>query len=442
MNRDDVDWRGYFPAVVTPFTEDGRLDLDTLADLVNFYADNGMHGMVINGTCGEWFSQNHDERRAVAETVVATAAGRMRVLISCTDYTADNVVKLARHALSVGADGVLASPPPYSKLFPNEIIAYYQDISDGIKAQFPDGPLVVYNWPHGSGVDIGPDLADQLAGISQIVAVKDSTPDADQFFETSRRVRDRLRVFGPYMSVRGRRGAPDRGRRRLRRRWIPLGEAGSCVLGGVLGRGFRIDDGARAAGRRAVPAALAAGWLGRFVRRIPEPAQGADEDARPAGRTRPAAAIADHRPRVTAGHAGRADLPWPAHSERRRVRSRGMGSKSGARMSHDKGLARGREIALIVDGQARTARLGESVAAALMADGDDLELRETVGGEPRGLFCGMGVCFDCLVIVDGIPSTRACVTWVRDGMVVDRQRGPGYPYEGSEDGLGNPAGER
>ena len=198
MDRNDVDWQGYFPAVVTPFTTDGKLDLDTLTSLVEFYVGEGMHGMVINGTCGEWFSQDRDERKAVAETVVAAAAGRLTVLVGCTDYRADQVIDLARHALAAGADGVLASPPPYAKLFPNEVIAYYRDISDGI-----DGPLAVYNWPHGSGVDIGPDLADELAGIDNVVAIKDSTPDADQFFATSRRVRDRLRVFGPYMSERG-----------------------------------------------------------------------------------------------------------------------------------------------------------------------------------------------------------------------------------------------
>lgn len=198
MNRDDIDWQGYFPAVVTPFTETGELDLDTLQALVDYYAGQGMHGVVINGTCGEWFSQHHDERRAVAETAVSAAAGRMRVLVGCTDYRADDVAMLATHALSAGADGVLASPPPYAKLFPHEIVAYYTDISNAL-----DGPLVVYNWPHGAGVDIGSDLADRLADIPAVVGIKDSTPDADQFFATSRRVRDRVRVFGPFMSVRG-----------------------------------------------------------------------------------------------------------------------------------------------------------------------------------------------------------------------------------------------
>jgi len=198
MNRADVDWAGYFPAVVTPFTEGGKVDTATLHALIEQYAARGMHGVVVNGTCGEWFSQTNTERQAVAETALAAAGGRMRVLIGCTSNRAENVERLARGALAAGADRVLASPPPYIKLFPDEVVAWYTEISDLLRA-----PLVVYNWPHGTGIDINSDLADRLADIDSVVAFKDSTPNTDQFFETSRRVRDRVRVFGPYMSVRG-----------------------------------------------------------------------------------------------------------------------------------------------------------------------------------------------------------------------------------------------
>lgn len=91
------------------------------------------------------------------------------------------------------------------------------------------------------------------------------------------------------------------------------------------------------------------------------------------------------------------------------------------------GLQRGTPVTVLIDGVARTAYLGESVAAAVMSDGE-LELRTTTDGSPRGVFCGMGVCFDCLVVVDGVPNTRACVTWVKDGMVIDRQVGRGATY--------------
>ena len=84
-----------------------------------------------------------------------------------------NVERLARGALAAGADGVLVSPPPYIKLFPNEVVAWYEDISDRVKA-----PLAVYNWPHGTGIDIDSDLADRLADIDSVVAIKDAPPSA------------------------------------------------------------------------------------------------------------------------------------------------------------------------------------------------------------------------------------------------------------------------
>ena len=68
--------------------------------------------------------------------------------------------------------------------------------------------------------------------------------------------------------------------------------------------------------------------------------------------------------------------------------------------------------------------LGETVAAVMLAGGE-IATRTTVGGVPRGIFCGIGVCFDCLVVVDGVPNTRACMTPVRDGMQVSRQSGWG-----------------
>jgi predicted molibdopterin-dependent oxidoreductase YjgC len=88
------------------------------------------------------------------------------------------------------------------------------------------------------------------------------------------------------------------------------------------------------------------------------------------------------------------------------------------------GLERGVPVGLTLDGRPVTAYAGESVAALLLAEGITAT-RVTRDGEPRGVYCGMGVCFDCLVVVDGVPNTRACVTWVRDGMTVERQAGFG-----------------
>lgn len=85
-------------------------------------------------------------------------------------------------------------------------------------------------------------------------------------------------------------------------------------------------------------------------------------------------------------------------------------------------LERGPRVEILLDDERVEAYEGETVAAVLLAQGETAT-RRTVKGEPRGIFCGIGVCFDCLVVVDGVPNTRACMTWVRDGMVVARQDG-------------------
>lgn len=87
-------------------------------------------------------------------------------------------------------------------------------------------------------------------------------------------------------------------------------------------------------------------------------------------------------------------------------------------------LERGTRVEIVLDGRGVGAYEGETVAAVLLAEGE-IRTRTTVGGAPRGVFCGMGVCFDCLVVVDGVPNTRACTTSVRDGMQVSRQVGSG-----------------
>ncbi|WP_378144014.1 (2Fe-2S)-binding protein [Cnuibacter sp. UC19_7] len=88
------------------------------------------------------------------------------------------------------------------------------------------------------------------------------------------------------------------------------------------------------------------------------------------------------------------------------------------------GLERGRRIEFVLDGVPAEAYEGETVSAAVMAD-RDLGLRTTERAQPRGYFCGMGVCFDCVMVVDGVPNTRTCVTWVREGMTVEHQDGAG-----------------
>ena len=91
-------------------------------------------------------------------------------------------------------------------------------------------------------------------------------------------------------------------------------------------------------------------------------------------------------------------------------------------LSDSDGILRGSRLTVLVDGQPVPAYEGESVAAVLVVQ-EGLATRTTVNGAPRGVFCGMGVCYDCLVVIDGVPNTRACMTSVEADMRIDHQSG-------------------
>jgi 4-hydroxy-tetrahydrodipicolinate synthase len=195
MDRRDVDWRGYWVAAPTPFGRDGSLDEQTWRQLLKFYLQQGVHGVMVNGTTGEWFSQTKAERRRVAEIAVEELKGKIPIVIGCTTFTAEQTCELAQHADQIAADGVVSTPPPYLVPTPREVIAFFRALSDGTKL-----PVMVYNWARGTNVEINRDIAIELAAIDRVVAIKDSTVDKVQAMATLEAVVDRLRVFGTFIS--------------------------------------------------------------------------------------------------------------------------------------------------------------------------------------------------------------------------------------------------
>jgi 1-pyrroline-4-hydroxy-2-carboxylate deaminase len=200
MEGTDVGWRGYWVASATPFTATGELDESGVAALIDLYVSQGVHGVLINGSTGEWFSQSGDERRRVVEIAVEAADGRLPVVAGVSAYTPDEACALAEHAAATGADGVLATPPPYVHPSPDEIVAFYGAVSSA-----SDLPFMVYNWPRGVSVDMAetPGLMARLADLDQVVAIKDSTGDWLRMLGTVDAVADRVRVFGSFISRRG-----------------------------------------------------------------------------------------------------------------------------------------------------------------------------------------------------------------------------------------------
>jgi 4-hydroxy-tetrahydrodipicolinate synthase len=195
MDRNSVTWKGYWVAAPTPFTKAGAVDEGAWREVLRLYHRQGVHGVLVNGTTGEWFSQHSTERRRVAEIAVEELRGKMTVVIGCTTYTAAETSEYGKHAKSVGADGMLSTPPPYAAPTAREIINFYKTISDNV-----DLPIMVYNWARGVVVEIPADVAIELAKIDHVVAIKDSTSNKTQALETLEKVNDKVRIFGGFIN--------------------------------------------------------------------------------------------------------------------------------------------------------------------------------------------------------------------------------------------------
>jgi 4-hydroxy-tetrahydrodipicolinate synthase len=246
MNRHDVDWWGYWVAAPTPFGPRGELDPAALSALMTLYAEQGVDGVLVNGSTGEWFSQTPAERHEVATTAVAAMDGRMPVVVGVSAYTPAEAAGLARQAEAAGADGVLATPPPYAHLAPDEIVEFYREVSQATAL-----PFIVYNWPRGVSVDLGryPGLLGRLAALDRVVAIKDSTGDWLGMLDTVEELAERVRVFGSFLHRRG--------------LAVLLGLGGDGNIdGGGLGAPFAVPyyEAVRAGDH-----AAAARWAGRYA---------------------------------------------------------------------------------------------------------------------------------------------------------------------------------
>lgn len=176
-------WRGYWVASPTPFTVDGALDFVAMKELVEMYISQGIHGLVINGSTGEWCSQTYEERKALANAVVDQVEGRIPIVVGVSSYTAHDVIELARHAKAVKASGVMITPPPYYNLTENEIYNFYRVIETQVEI-----PIMVYNWPRGIGGDMSEDLLVRLGKLEQVVAIKESSGDEEKTIRVLRRL--------------------------------------------------------------------------------------------------------------------------------------------------------------------------------------------------------------------------------------------------------------
>ena len=161
--------KGSIPALVTPF-KNGALDLDTLKSLVEWQIGQGSTGLVPVGTTGESPTLSHEEHETVVEVVVRAAAGRVPVIAGAGSNNTAEGIRLIRHAERVGADAALVVTPYYNKPTQAGLIAHYTVLHDCCTL-----PIIIYNIPGRSVVDMSPETMGALARLPRIIGVKDAT---------------------------------------------------------------------------------------------------------------------------------------------------------------------------------------------------------------------------------------------------------------------------
>ena len=161
--------KGSIPALVTPF-KDGALDLVTLKKLVDWQIDEGSTGLVPVGTTGESPTLSHAEHRQVVEEVVKIAAGRVPVIAGAGSNNTAEGIDLIRHAEKVGANAALVVTPYYNKPTQAGMVAHFTALHDCCAL-----PIIIYNIPGRSVVDMSPETMGILAKLPRIIGVKDAT---------------------------------------------------------------------------------------------------------------------------------------------------------------------------------------------------------------------------------------------------------------------------
>jgi 4-hydroxy-tetrahydrodipicolinate synthase len=162
-------FRGSFVALITPF-DNGAFDEDAFRKLVEFQIESGTHGLVPVGTTGESPTLTHDEHRRVVKLCIEQAAGRVPVIAGAGSNSTAEAVELAKFSKSAGANGILVVTPYYNKPGQEGLYRHYKAINDAVEL-----PIVIYNIPGRSVIDMTVDTMARLFALANIAGVKDAT---------------------------------------------------------------------------------------------------------------------------------------------------------------------------------------------------------------------------------------------------------------------------
>lgn len=183
-------FQGSATALVTPFHGDGSVNYDVLSKLIEFQIKNGTQGLVILGTTGESPTISYEEREKIITSVVSQVNKRIPVIVGTGSNCTRVAIELTNNAESLGADGVLIVTPFYNKCSQSGIVKHYSAISSKTRL-----PIIVYNVPSRTGVNINPETYKELSKIGNIVAAKEANGDISSVIKTKYLCGDDLNIY-------------------------------------------------------------------------------------------------------------------------------------------------------------------------------------------------------------------------------------------------------
>ncbi|MEA2085252.1 MAG: 4-hydroxy-tetrahydrodipicolinate synthase [Thermodesulfobacteriota bacterium] len=182
-------FRGAFVAIVTPFI-DGKVDEQGLKDLIEFQLENGTHGIVPCGTTGESATLTHEEHHRVVEITIKTVNHRVPVIAGSGSNSTAESIELTKHAKEAGADGALMITPYYNKPTQGGLYEHFKAIAEAV-----DIPIVMYNVPSRTSVNMLPATVARCAQVDNIVGIKEATGSMNQVSDVIRRCPDDFSVL-------------------------------------------------------------------------------------------------------------------------------------------------------------------------------------------------------------------------------------------------------
>ena len=186
----DIIFKGCATAIVTPFDENDNINFDEFKKLIDFQIDNKIDGIVVCGTTGEASTLSKEEREELIKYCVKVVNKRVPVVAGVGSNNTKAVVENETYAEKVGVDGLLVVTPYYNKTTQKGLIEHYKTIAENTSL-----PIILYNVPGRTGVDIMPDTYLELSKIRNIVATKEASGDISKVLKIRKMCKDNLNIY-------------------------------------------------------------------------------------------------------------------------------------------------------------------------------------------------------------------------------------------------------